>query len=516
MMPKIPIQQLQQKLDRAKAKIITLWNPAWKVLTYSLVDGVITPLRALSVSIEKSGISVAYGSRFLSKIRIGRACHYTGEPGKYFTPESFATTVVLALEELKAPRVEVILSIPREWVVIRTVELPVTVKENLATVISYELDRLTPLSAPEALYDFKVIGESNEKLVIVVWAARASQVNPYIDALKKQGIAVKKVTVDLSTLGAVSHYMTDSGSPILLALKDGGYEGGLVIDGSVTSVVGGSFDDTTHRRRMEQLREAIDPLLDRMAGTGSSPRIVMFCRNGSRNAGEWDLGAPVLVVDDGEIEKRFGGDRTELSPVALGGLLQELWEKAPGTDLLSKGLRTARQKSFALTIFLLVVLVAFAAVFAAAPLKRQTMKLEEIDRQINMRKGEVKKIEALKKEIDAIGSEVSTIKGFKEGRPSSIVLMKELTTILPKTVWLTRTRITGTTIDIEGYAAGSATEMISKLETSPYFQKVEFASPTIRDARQNKDRFVIRLEIEGVRKSESKVEGEGLKNGKKK
>jgi general secretion pathway protein L len=76
-------------------------------------------------------------------------------------------------------------------------------------------------------------------------------------------------------------------------------------------------------------------------------------------------------------------------------------------------------------------------------------------------------------------------------------MLKELTTILPKSAWLTRVRLTDTAVEIEGYAA-SATELLPKLEESPFFKKVEFASPTFRDARLNSDRFVIKMEIEGT------------------
>ncbi len=93
----------------------------------------------------------------------------------------------------------------------------------------------------------------------------------------------------------------------------------------------------------------------------------------------------------------------------------------------------------------------------------------------------------------------------------SLNLLKELTTILPKNTWLTRARITDTTVEIEGYAS-SATELLPKLEASKYFKKSEFASPTFRDARMNADRFIIRMEIQGVKKSQ---EGVKSKNGKK-
>jgi Tfp pilus assembly protein PilN len=74
--------------------------------------------------------------------------------------------------------------------------------------------------------------------------------------------------------------------------------------------------------------------------------------------------------------------------------------------------------------------------------------------------------------------------------------------VLPKSVWLTRARVTETTVDLEGYA-GSAADILPKLEASPLLRKVEFASPTFRDTRLNADRFVIKAEIESEKKSDT-------------
>jgi hypothetical protein len=42
--------------------------------------------------------------------------------------------------------------------------------------------------------------------------------------------------------------------------------------------------------------------------------------------------------------------------------------------------------------------------------------------------------------------------------------------------------------------------MLPKLEQSGLFKKVEFSSPTIRDTRQNADRFVIKMQMEVSRR----------------
>ncbi|MCL4492456.1 MAG: PilN domain-containing protein, partial [Nitrospirae bacterium] len=73
-----------------------------------------------------------------------------------------------------------------------------------------------------------------------------------------------------------------------------------------------------------------------------------------------------------------------------------------------------------------------------------------------------------------------------------------------------RVRITGSTVEIEGYAS-SATELLPRLEASKVFRKAEFTSPTFRDARMNSDRFNIKMEI----KRSKEHKGAPLKDAEK-
>jgi general secretion pathway protein L len=153
------------------------------------------------------------------------------------------------------------------------------------------------------------------------------------------------------------------------------------------------------------------------------------------------------------------------------------------------------------TVVLIVVLIAMWILYMVAPLRIEGKRLEEIDRQVQMRKEDVKEVEALKKEVVDLRSEISTVEEFKANRPMTLDILRELTTILPKSTWLTRVRVSGSTVNIEGYAI-SASTLLPKLEASKYFEKAEFASPTFRDKRMNADRFNIKMEIEGILEKE--------------
>jgi hypothetical protein len=172
-------------------------EPIRRVLTFSLADKVIWPEKNFSVSIEGDRFSVGYGSRLFSRIRVRASKAYPFERGKGPQPEALVSSVKLALSELKASPRDITLVIPKSWVIMRTVVLPATVKENLPGVISFEMDRVTPLSADDALYDFSLLEEKEDKIKILIAACKTEAVRPYVQALAAQGISVGRITPGL-------------------------------------------------------------------------------------------------------------------------------------------------------------------------------------------------------------------------------------------------------------------------------------------------------------------------------
>ena len=136
MIPGSAIERLSASGAEFAAKAGKLWAPAWSALTFPLMEGMIVPKKAVSVSIEKGALWVVYGSRFLSKIMVKDLRRYAFEEGRYPGAEGLASTVSIALRELKAEGAGIILCIPGDWVIMRTAQLPATVKENITDVIA--------------------------------------------------------------------------------------------------------------------------------------------------------------------------------------------------------------------------------------------------------------------------------------------------------------------------------------------------------------------------------------------
>ncbi len=504
------IEKLSASGAEFAAKVGKLRAPAWNALTFPLMEGMIVPKRAVSASIEKGSLWVVSGSRFLSKIMVKDFRRYAFEEGKYPGPEGLASTVSIALRELKSEGAGIILCIPGDWIILRTAQLPVTVKENITDVIAYELDRLTPLSSENAYYDFRVVGEDNGMLTLVIAAARADLINQYLDALRERSIEVEKITVNLSNIGTFCSYISQDKNPVFLNVSPLEYEGGLFRGNILLSSFGDSFHGKDERSKIEAMAAVLKPVVAAAAKQDDSPPAIVCLGDG--NCGELGdhLNAPVRVLSDDDIRQKLLTDKEGLPGSATGGLLESLWSGARGFNLLGKGVYGKTKTPMAITLVLAIVLLVTLIPYVMLPLQREERRLAEIDRQISLRKEEVMKVEGLRKEADVLMGEMTVIKAFKEKRPMALVVMKELTGILPKTAWLTRMKMTETTVDIEGYAA-SASEILPRLEQSQYFKKVEFSSPTVRDTRLNADRFVMKMEIEGSVKEGEEKEKDGAK-----
>lgn len=512
----ITVGKLAAVVSGSAARLKALWEPLWKALSLNLADERIAPAKNVTVCVERGLLSVVYGSRMFSRIRIKGFKLYPLD-GRYPTPEGLASSVSIALSELGVSNARITLSIPKAWALVKKVEFPSTVKENIANVISYELDRLTPFTADEAFYDAKLLAEEDGKVTVLVSAAKADLLTPFLDALKEAGAHVTKITMHLSGMGTLCRYIDKSEDFVFVEMGEKEYEGAVFNGGSMTSAFTGTLEAEGEREKLDILMSNVEPLLKMAATQGRPPKLFMSLKEGSSSLREMlkmRAHAPVRILEETDVI--LGIPAQKIPYEGMGGLIESLWPRAAGPNLLHKGREEKETTPLAGTFILAATLVLLWVIYIFSPVSVEERRLNEINHQIMIRKEEVKKVEKVRKEVDALSSEISTIEDFKAARPMAINIIKELTTILPKSAWLTRIRITETTVELEGYAS-SATELLPLLETSKYFVKAEFASPTFRDARLNSERFSIRTDIEGVKKPQEvkKPEGEKPKSGKK-
>jgi Tfp pilus assembly protein PilN len=438
----------------------------------------------------------------------------------------------LAVNEFGAVGAGITLSIPKAWAVIRTAEFPAAVKKNLPDVIAYEFDRLVPFNHGEALYDFSITLETPEKITIVIAAAKADTINGYCTALREAGLTTERVSLNLLSLGALCRTISKKKDFLYIGIDGDEYDGSLFIDGCLAGAVNGMFAANDDISRVDTITAEMRPLIDIAKKSDVSPRLFALVRGGRSVLKErlrTSLAIPVSLLDEADTRLKLPSSRDNISYTAVGGVIESLQPVPPenrmrfdGTasrmqklNLLSRGRYQREKTPVGLSVILVLLMTALWIMYLIAPIRVEEKRLEEIDRQIKFRKSGVKDVEDIKKEIEALNSEIQTVVGFKQGSPPALTILRELTTILPKSVWLTRVRITQSMVEIEGYS-GSASEILSRLEASKYLSRAEFSSPTFRDVRMNADRFNIKMEIRGVKEPKDREEkGARGKNEKK-
>jgi len=458
----------------------------YRFLTLSLAEESISPESFVSVSIERGRISIAHGKRIFSRIKIRNIKTYNMDDGRYPQPGELSSFLRLFINETGLSG-HVILVIPKSWVITRVVELPVSVKENLAGAISYELDRLTPFTSEDAFYDFRILNEDAERIRLFLGAVRTERVRPYIDVLKDNGFMVDKLTIDLSAVGTLCRYMgEDEAGFVVLRVDDRGYECGLFIDGLIHEACSNELRLSSQEWTEGFLADVV-PLVEKAGAKGIPPRIILSGSVNLKKDIESAIGHSVRMIEEMKHDYKEGY-------TAVGGLVESLWKGARALNLLSRGYTEKQKPPYVLTLVLLAAFILSLIIYMVAPLRVEGRWLEEINRQIAQEREAVKRVEAMEAEIERLSEEISTISRFKGSTPLTLDILKELTTILPEGAWLTGLRLKGDSLEISGYAT-SATEILPILDASVYFDKVEFASPTVRDRILKADRFRIKMQI---------------------
>lgn len=494
---------------------------AWSALSFDIDNDYIAPRKCVCVSIEHGrrwSVSVVYGSRFLSRLRIKGFRRYEFETNAPPSPGEVSAAVLQAVGELHAGGADVTLSLPKSWTVIQTAEFPAAAKGHLPDVIFYELDRLTPFTPDGAYYDFRILKEEKGKILVLLAAVKAKLLAPYLEAFELKSIPVKRATFHLSGIAELLKYETPCPDCILLDINHAGYEGAVIRDGSLSEIFGEQLKGESSAALIDKTASRLNPIIDQLKAENRLPGVICLFP-------EFDIGplgpkisAPVKELGRMPFKSLLKpGNPAGFPLLALGGLFESL---RPGlslkaTDLLCRGKRAPVKKPFLLSALLFAVIAGLGIYYLIFPLQIEEKRVQDIDSRIKARKEEVRKVEQLKRDIELMEQEVRMIDDFKTKGSMTLTLIKELTLIMPKDAWLERIKITEANVDIEGYA-DSASQLLSRLEASDHFGKAEFASAIVKNARMNSDRFSIKMEIKGVKKLEAIKQNHAAQFPKKK
>jgi Tfp pilus assembly protein PilN len=403
---------------------------------------------------------------------------------------------------------KVSLSVPREKVVARFIRLPVTTKENLRKVLEYETSRYTPFEKGEIYFDFHLLKEEKEWLHLFAAFIKKEEVDYYLSLLKKVGI--QPISIQIPSTAALNLFfyhktMARDDVTVLLDVTEPFLEMNLLCGEDWTESLhlplppeGRESTIINTFRRSGVNADAYSKATFFVYGLDASEKMLPSLRENNQIKG-------IFLPPLDRIETETGATRPDKIFPSIGLPLKGLTRTRLDLNLLPLEMRK-KVREIGKPLFM--ILTSFALVLSLAwgigVFVRYRNELKTINAQIKERKPAVETVEKLQRQKDELRKEITELEKIQSAEISKVEILRELTQLLPTTVWIWSFKYAGRELEISGFA-DSASDLISLLDRSPLFEKVEFLAPVTkeRDRREGADkereRFKIKAKLEGRR-----------------
>lgn len=405
-------------------------------------------------------------------------------------------------------RENIVLGIPRSDVLIRNLDLPIEVRDNLKQVIQYQVQSFAPSEEEKFYYDYAVMGSQQEekRLDVLLVMIPKAVLDAHMETINGLGIHPAAVTVgSIALVNLFFQTRPDAGAKLFLLadLKAGGGIELLIVRKGI----------------LIYTREAARP--EGLGWKGALLKEMELALSKIRLDPEEAVERIVLAGEESEIVQRELKEQLEDCELIGSNIKYEmplenrahLQEGAISLGLASAGMvrrpvfamnllppdRRFRQSRWALvpTVLLGLILVLVLAGFAFRPVVQEKMVVRKLDEEISALKPRVGRVQHLIGQVRTLEKQVGYIEGLLRCGDMNLEVLQELTTILPSDTYLVQYSNREGTINLVGLSA-SADALIPRLERSPFIKDVQQRGAIFRDAQSGKDRFNFETKVEGT------------------
>ena len=399
----------------------------------------------------------------------------------------------------RIPSATLFLGIPREAAVLRYVEFPLAVKENLRDSLRYQLEKYVPFPPEELYFDYQVISEDKktDKLKLLLVVVKRDLVDPYISLEKTLGRRLSGIEV--SSTACANFFASQFGvaekSPyVLIHTRKGGIEIDLLQSGFL--VYSRPMDKIQWDANFQsQVSQRLNRLKEEVKGPQALLKTVVW------NMEREDPLSAYLKEEDGFEVHLFDPSSAGIPSTdmvtAYGLALKGSRELPTDINLLPGELRKKPSKMGYYAMFGLMGVVVFLALaWVGGTIFNTQRYVNQLDKELSRLNAEIANLEQIEVEYNRIEQRIDLLNLLRKDRLMVLDIVRELSEQIPKSAWLLRLTYSDkdSKIQIEGWA-DSASDLIPALEGSPLFKNVGFLSPITRSSA-GKERFRIGLELE--------------------
>lgn len=350
---------------------------------------------------------------------------------------------------------DIILSLPREFSLIREIEYPHSNLKELRDALAYQLDSFIPFSNEDVYFDIHLLSYSRQDAKVLIVAMKKTELDTLLSKLQAIDIAPSRVII--SPFAFLPILGEKKGPVVLICRNAKNYNYNLFENCHLvlSTVV------KTDAELASQIR--------------ANPPDEILLVNVSNDMVPNGSAIPAHILDE----------HIESYGAALYGL-----SEYPCNLSLIKSPRKRLNAQTVLMFTLIGFLIGFVFLVPYIQKVNNLSVLKTINAQIRAIKKDVSVVEKIQERIAVLDKAVGGIHDIKGSYIPRIDVILELARVLPNDSWAKALTIVENTFEVEGDAV-SSTNLIPILENSPLFSGVGLASPVTK-TQSGREKFRIK------------------------
>jgi Tfp pilus assembly PilM family ATPase/Tfp pilus assembly protein PilN len=407
----------------------------------------------------------------------------------------------------KVSRDNIVLGIPRKDVILRYLDLPKEVEDNLKQVMAYQVQSFEPTEDEKLYYDFALVKneKADKKLQVLAVMVRKSSLDAHLKVLNRLGVRPSIVTAGTLALANMLLGTLDGSKDktfLLADLKHDGIEiavlrGGAFVYGREADRPG---DCSAKQLLMNEMEVAVGKV--RLDPEENIEGIVLAGEESETALDELKESMPGCELLGSRLRFQMSPqNRSQLKEainslgLAYVGITRSLSMKL---NLLPGDLRL-RQKRWAYipTIIFGLALVLILAGFGFRQTIQQKILIGKLDQEIKTLDASANRIRKLRAEATELEKRVASIEEVLTKRDQNLEILRALTGLLPSDTYLSLFKNQDCTMTMQGQSPpASSSDLISKIELSPLLKDVVTTQATFRNMQTGKDIFSLSAKCE--------------------
>lgn len=354
---------------------------------------------------------------------------------------------------------DIILSLPREFSIIREIEYPHSNLKELRDALAYQLDSFIPFSNEDVYFDIHALSHSRQDTKVLIVAMKKMELDNILTKLQAIGITPSRVIISpfafLPILG-------EKKGPVALVSKNAkNYSYNLF--------------ENNHLILSSMIKTEAE--LTNQIKTNLPGEIL------------WANVSNDIVPNESKIPAQLLDEHLESYGAALYGLS----EYPCNLSLISSSKRRLNAQT-GVMFFFIGFLICFVFLIPYIQKLNNLAILKTINAQIKAIKKDVSVVEKIQERTAVLDKAVSNINEVKGSYIPRIDVILELAKVLPNDAWAKAITIVDNTFEVEGDAV-SSTNLIPILENSPLFSGVGLVSPVTK-TQSGREKFRIKGNIQ--------------------